>query len=218
MNYVFFDVECAQTDGRGGKVYSIGYIITDQQLKVVQKEKDILVNPNVECWDWYVAKNILAYSKKHLESMPCFDKCYNKIRNIFKKEGVVICGFSVKDDIRYLESECVRYGLPSLNLKCFDVKLLSEKLVGEKMGLEIAYMKWCNRLPANLHRSDIDALFTYEIARAICKKTKKHLHNYKQKIISFMYRVLKNKNLYKTKKEKQNEAGTVDLSIRGKYI
>lgn len=173
MNYVFFDVECAQTDGRGGKVYSIGYIITDQQLKVVQKEKDILVNPNVECWDWYVAKNILAYSKKHLESMPCFDKCYNKIRNIFKKEGVVICGFSVKDDIRYLESECVRYGLPSLNLKCFDVKLLSEKLVGKKMGLEIAYMKWCNRLPANLHRSDIDALFTYEIARAICKKTKK---------------------------------------------
>ena len=43
------------------------------------------------------------------------------------------------------------------------------------IGLSEAYIKWCNRLPSSAHRSDSDAFYTYEVAKAISKKTKNSL-------------------------------------------
>ena len=80
MKYLFFDIECANCNDRRGKIYSFGYIIADEGLNVIEDEKDIVMNPDVDKWDWYVLKNILAYSKKEVERKSKFNKHYNKIK------------------------------------------------------------------------------------------------------------------------------------------
>ena len=174
MKYLFFDIECANCDDRRGKIYSFGYIVVDENLNVVENEKDIIMNPNVEQWRWYVLKNILAYSKKDVESRSKFDKHYNKIKRLLEDKDTKVCGFSVKDDVGYLLDECERYRLEPIKIDFFDIQRLEAKISeSHNKGLEESYLFWCRQLPIGVHRSDIDARFTLEIAREICKKQKK---------------------------------------------
>ena len=42
MNYLFFDIECANRDETGrNQIYSFGYLVVDENMQVVEKEKDI---------------------------------------------------------------------------------------------------------------------------------------------------------------------------------
>ena len=62
MKYLFFDIECANCFNNIGKICEFGYVMTDEKFKVLDKNL-ILINPNTK-FDWYVAKNLLAHSKK----------------------------------------------------------------------------------------------------------------------------------------------------------
>ena len=62
MKYLFFDVECASVH-RGSKMCSFGYVLTDENLKIIDS-KDIMINPNSE-WDWYALEHILAHPKEY---------------------------------------------------------------------------------------------------------------------------------------------------------
>lgn len=174
MKYLFFDIECANCFDKRGKIYSFGYIVADEKLNIIENEKDVIINPNVDKWDWYVLKNILAYSKKDVESKSKFNKQYNKIKRLLEDEETIVCGFSVKDDVGYILDECERYKLEPINIKFFDVQRLESKMSKSKTkGLGEAYVTWCGQLALGAHRSDIDAKFTLELARAICKKSNK---------------------------------------------
>ena len=179
MKYLFFDIECANCNDRRGKIYSFGYIIADEGLNVIADEKDIVMNPDVDKWDWYVLKNILAYSKKDVESKSKFNKHYNKIKRLLEDEETIVCGFSVKDDVGYILDECERYKLEPIKINFFDIQRLEAKISSsDNKGLSEAYIEWCKQLPLGAHRSDIDARFTLELAKEICKKQKKTLQEF----------------------------------------
>ena len=44
MNYIFFDIECANCQNGQAKICSFGYVITDESFTVLEKE-DWIVNP-----------------------------------------------------------------------------------------------------------------------------------------------------------------------------
>lgn len=179
MKYLFFDVECANCNDRRGKIYSFGYIVADENLKIIEKEKDIIINPNVEKWDWYVIKNILAYSKKEVEGKTKFDKHYKKIKCLLEDNDTVVCGFSVKDDVGYILDECERYTLKPIKINFFDIQRLEAKISNSKnKGLSEAYISWCKHLPIGVHRSAVDARLTLELAREISKQQKKTLQSF----------------------------------------
>ena len=179
MKYLFFDIECANCNDRRGKIYSFGYIIADEGLNVIEDEKDIVMNPDVDKWDWYVLKNILAYSKRDVENKSKFNKQYNKIKRLLEDENSIVCGFSVKEDVGYILDECERYKLEPIKIKFFDVQRLESKISknGTK-SLSEAYIAWCKQFPLGAHRSDVDARFTLELAKEICKKQKKTLQEF----------------------------------------
>ena len=184
MKYLFFDIECANRDADGrNQIYSFGYLLTDENLNVIETEKDIVINPNVEQWDWYVVKHMLAYPKRYVESQPTFDHYYNKIKRLLENRDTMVCGFSVKDDVGYLLDECERYNLEPFQFEFFDIQRLdmeqSKERRKKKLNLSETYMSWCGRIPLSIHRSDVDARLTYEIAREICKRTKKAIADYK---------------------------------------
>ena len=176
MKYLFFDLECANCNDGRGKIFSFGYVLADENLNELTTEKDIIINPNVDKWDWYVIKNILAYPKKEVESRAKFDRQYIKIKNLLEDHETIVCGFDVKNDVGYILDECERYTLEPISMKFFDVQRLEAKVSNSKnVGLGEAYIKWLNKLPDGAHRSDTDAKFTLELAKSICKSQKKTL-------------------------------------------
>ena len=62
MNYLFFDVECANSFDGVGKICEFGYIFTDENLNII-KQGIHLINPNAE-FDWYVKHKILRSAKQ----------------------------------------------------------------------------------------------------------------------------------------------------------
>ena len=80
-----------------------------------------------------------------------------------------------KDKKRYvvnpLGNECKRYELEPFSFKYIDLRPIIRKETKEPVSsLGVEYMKWCNALPCNSHRSDADAANTLAIARALCRK------------------------------------------------
>lgn len=176
MNYLFLDVEIANSFDSHGKIYSLGYVIADEYFNIKGCEKDILINPNVEKWDWYVIKNILAYKREEVENKKKFNSHYKSIKTLLENENNIVCGFNIKEDVGYILDECERYKLEPIQIKFFDVQKLEAKVSGTmNKKLHIAYMAWCHKIPGKIHRSDLDARLTLEIAKAICNKTHKSI-------------------------------------------
>ena len=79
-SFVFFDCECANTFDGVGKICSLGYVICDDDLNIIESE-DVVMNPECD-FDWYLFspknKCQLAYSKDYFRANPNFSSYYKK--------------------------------------------------------------------------------------------------------------------------------------------
>lgn len=168
MKILFFDMEFA--DGRvKGSIYSIGYLVTDENFDVITPQTDLLIHPD-STWNPYVVENILAYPMEALEAAPKFPELYESVRELF--EGVdVAVGFAVNNDTGALHADCARYGLPPLRFRWFDTEKLCRLLEEhpDARGLAGCVRAWCGQDPDNQHRSDGDAYATMSLLRGICR-------------------------------------------------
>lgn len=94
--FLFFDCECANCFDGIGKICSLGYVLADDELNVIESE-DIVMNPETD-FDWYLFspknKCRLAYSKDYFRSKPNFDFFYKRIKIIYERKlfYLGICG------------------------------------------------------------------------------------------------------------------------------
>ncbi len=168
MRLLFFDMEFA--DGRvPGSVFSFGYVMTDENFKILTPPTDICINPE-SSWNGYVLHHILAYPKKVIDDSPNFPKVYPQIRKLFEKADLAV-GFAVKNDITALKKDCERYSLPQIPYRWMDTEQLCRMLgeYPEAHGLSGYVQAWCKKIPEHQHRSDGDALATMLLLEAICK-------------------------------------------------
>ena len=180
MKYIFFDVECASCENGRGRLYSLGYMITDENFNIIENEKDILINPSIEKWDWYVVKKMMAYPKKEVQKYPKFDEQYNRIKSLLEDDSLVF-GYNVSCDVSYVLDECERYNLEPIKINYFDVQRLEIKASGKRKSLGKAYELWCKNVPTIVHRSDADARLTFELAKEICKSKQKTIQEFRHK-------------------------------------
>lgn len=167
MKYLFFDIECANP--RYNSICTFGYFLTDEAFVELAHE-DILMNPETS-YDKYVIKNILHYTPEELEAhmpFPCF---YDKLKELMCGSDTTVLGFSISNDIRFLNETCIRYHLPCLNYHFYDVqKIFGEHIqIKEQTSIEKAGEQLHLEKPMFVHRSDEDARITMEILRAICQ-------------------------------------------------
>ena len=168
MKILFFDMEFA--NGKiPGSIYSLGYLVTDEQFNLLQGPTDLLINPDAE-WNEYVEKNILAYPKETVEAAPKFPLVYDEICALFEECDLAV-GFAVNNDVRALRKNCERYGLPQIRYRAFDTERLCRLMEEHKEahGLGGYYTAWCGEEPDHRHRSDGDADATMRLLAAICK-------------------------------------------------
>lgn len=174
MNYLFIDTECANP--KYGSICTFGYLITDENFMKIESD-DILINPET-AYDAYVIRNILHYTSKELDSNMPFPCYYDRIKALLHRKGTLVFGFSLSNDIRFLNETCMRYKLPSLNCSFYDIqKIFSEYMHSKnEVSIENAVKSLGIAVKTLMHRSDEDARASMEIAKAICGRAGLPLH------------------------------------------
>lgn len=168
MKYLFFDIECANCYNNCAKIFSLGYVITDEKFNILHEKEDVLINPR-DRFDWYVAKKMMAYPREIFKDQPPFPDFYDRFKEMFEDPETVVIGYAVTNDVHFLHDDCKRYGLAPLTYKFFDVQQLyaRQPVNNTAKNLEDSVLAWCGEEPENLHRSDEDAYNTMRIIKAI---------------------------------------------------
>ena len=170
MKYLFFDIECANCYQNCAKIFSLGYVVTDENFNILHDKEDVLINPR-DRFDWYVAKKMMAYPREIFKDMPPFPDFYDRFREMFEDEDTMVIGYAVTNDVHFLHDDCKRYGLTPYTYKFYDVQQLyaRQPVNNTAKNLEDSLLSWCNIEPENLHRSDEDAYNTMLIMKAIAE-------------------------------------------------
>lgn len=175
-NFLFFDCECANCFDGVGKICSLGYVLTDDELNVIESE-DVVMNPETE-FDWYLFspknKCQLAYSKDYFRSKPNFDAFYKKLKSLFSNGNTYVAGFAVVNDVGFVNSACERYNRDYINFRAFDVQNLLDKTFNAKKKLfEWAEFLECDMSALASHKSVDDAMATMLVFKKVCEKENK---------------------------------------------
>ena len=173
-NFVFFDCECANTFEGIGKICSLGYVICDDDLNVIEAE-DVVMNPECE-FDWYLLSGKgecrLAYSKDYFRIKPNFDAYYKDIKKLFTTGNRYIAGYAVSNDVGFVNNACERYKRDYIQFRAFDLERYLERKYGKQQKLS----EWAREFAVDLeqfqtHKSVDDAMMTMLCLKAECERT-----------------------------------------------
>lgn len=171
MEFLAFDIECANSYQGRSKICSFGYVLADENFSVIRKE-DIIINPKARFHEAMEKKGDIrfAYTKEEFSRAPDFTGVYDQIRELLEAPGRLAVGHSVSNDILYLRDECKRYHLPQLKFDYVDAQALhrvqnktehvySLDKIAAQYGIEFV-----------AHKSDDDAFATLAYFQAVCKE------------------------------------------------
>ena len=173
-SFVFFDCECANTFDGVGKICSLGYVICDDDLNIIESE-DVVMNPECD-FDWYLLSGKgdckLAYSKDYFRTKPNYEAYYKDIKKLFTTGNRYIAGFAVSNDVGFVNDACERYELPYIQFRAFDLERYLEHKYEKKQKL----VEWAEEFGVNVakfqsHKSEDDAIMTMLCLKAECLRT-----------------------------------------------
>ena len=176
MNYLFFDIECANCDEGRGKICSFGYVLTDEAFNVLEHD-DIIINPKAPfhlCGYGNKAKRYieLAYSQNTFKRAPDFTCFYERIKALLSAPDNTVFGYAPENDAGFLASEFDRYGLEAVDFRFCDVQRIFKHYIGSEGGNQFSLVHACEALaidmPETVHRSEDDAEATMRVLKHIC--------------------------------------------------
>ncbi|MBQ7353108.1 MAG: hypothetical protein IJW54_03790 [Clostridia bacterium] len=175
MEYIFFDIECANCFHGHGKICSFGYVITDESFNVIEKN-DILMNPHSRfCLTGH--KNhpgiVLGYDEKAFNSSPDFKHYYNTIRNLLTRPNSIKFGFAVLSDAGFLKSECERFSKELFDFDFIDIQRIYTDFneLDNTPGLIKCAHEYGISDNQDVHKSDDDSFYTMIVLKGLCKET-----------------------------------------------
>ena len=174
MKMLSFDIESCTGSHNDASLCSFGYVTADEFLNIKEQE-DLLCNPKPAHFRLrpYSKKRqtegiTLAYSEKVFRRRPKFPGIYPIVKGLFDEADVAV-GFSIENDVQFLNNACVEYGLPPVSYKFLDVRQIVELLYGTKYGCGLKTIAENLEIAGDSHRSDEDARVTLEILRFVLK-------------------------------------------------
>lgn len=171
QQYLFFDLEFANSQKESYKIYEFGYVIVDEDFNII-KTDNFTINPDISRreWDWYVLRKILHRDIKEYENALTFDKYYNQIKEMITTSSFVF-GHTLMHDAKGLNDECKRYQLPSIDYDFYDVKVIYKNTSeNSKEASLIGILKELNIVTEyDHHDAQMDALNTMLILKELKK-------------------------------------------------
>lgn len=168
MNYLFFDIECANCYGGRGKICSFGYVLTDEHLNILEKE-DIIINPRSS---FNLGPDLkLAYTKTEFKQARPFNDFYDHIGALLEYPEYTVLGYSIENDANFLRSDCKRYDLPCYEFDFYDVQCMVMQIFGLKNmpSLQKALEFFGMSENQDIHKSDDDAYMTMLAMKGACE-------------------------------------------------
>ncbi len=164
MRILAYDIESTTGSHSDGSMCSLGYCIADENFNIIE-QKDIVMSPCTKRFSVHIP---LRYSKEDILKQPNFSHFYEEIKSLFSSCDLII-GFSVMNDVDFLNDVCAVYKLKKIKYAFYDVQLLYKKLTNKQTltSLEKAMAELGEEyLP---HRSDEDARATLLLFKYLCK-------------------------------------------------
>jgi len=183
MNYLFFDCEFSNSFNSIEKICEIGYVITDQNFKVLIS-KDILVNPGKDGRFYLKGRNghsdcQLSHTEKEYYAAPMYPNFYGMLKNLFLKKDTIVFGYAVEYDLKAIDNNNRRYDLKPFNIKAYDIQKIYKHFKNAtpttKTSLDFAAEELVN--PKEMkgfvkHNPTCDALASMLVLKALTKKMK----------------------------------------------
>ena len=149
MKFLFFDVECSNCFNGIGKICEFGYVLTDENFKIIKADEIPMSPGNGEGSRFNLRgrkneKDLeLAYDEDFYFSCPQFPTYYKFIRAMMEDKDTVCFAFSMDNDIAHLHNTCKRYRLDPINYTCYDVQKIASKYLeqNKQINLEDACRK-----------------------------------------------------------------------------
>ena len=173
MNFIFYDVECANCYDGKGKLCSFGYVLTDENFKILKKD-DILIDPNTE-FQPYVLNYVIKYKEEDFMDKPRFNMVYKEIKDLLTNPNNISFGFDVANDLKYINDDCLRYKKPLIKTISYDIQAFYEMYEGskEKKSLGgLAQLLGVDLSSLAEHNSCDDAMMTMLVMKEIAKRLK----------------------------------------------
>ena len=166
---VFFDIECANCFGGVCKICEFGHVDCGLDLSV-SGEGEMLMNPE----DGFHLGGIrLAYAERTYFSQPPFPAFHQRIKDLLEDRSTLPVGFAAGNDIKFLCSSCLRYGLEEIRFLCLDLQPIADELLGSdrSVSLEDACVELGAISPTevHLHQAKGDAYLTFALFRRIAE-------------------------------------------------
>ncbi|MBQ7760592.1 MAG: hypothetical protein IJ400_00920 [Clostridia bacterium] len=174
MEYIFFDIECANCFQGKGKICSFGYVITDERFNVLEKN-DILINPHSK-FHLFGHKNqpgiSLGYDYATFKHSPDFNYYYKTIRSLLTRPDAINFGFAVLSDAGFIQSECERFSREQFDYSFIDVQRIYTELkeLENTPGLIKCAHEYGVTDSQDVHKSDDDSYYTMRVMKGICQE------------------------------------------------
>lgn len=161
MEYLVIDTESCTGRANDGSLCSIGYAVCDENLNVL-KQEDVLINPLPKRFFIGDKKNFkrtgieFAYTIEEFRKAPRFNNLYAKIKELFK--GRTVLGFSMSNDVKYLNDACDKFELPRIEYKYYDIQFVYQLMHPEETSTGLKTLNEKYQIEYIAHRSDEDAV------------------------------------------------------------
>lgn len=165
MNKIIcFDIESCD-GGSVGSLCSLGFV-TAEAGEITDKQ-DLLVNPACGFNPMLLkGKHFkLQYPKSVYRASPGFKHYYERIKSLFATHTVV--GFSVANDVKYLNDACMFYGLDFIDYDFFDIQTLLALHLDERRNYSLADAAARYGVKFTAHSSADDAEASYKVLHGI---------------------------------------------------
>lgn len=175
MKYLFFDIECANCFNGQGKICSFGYVITDENFRLIKKQ-DITIDPHAK---FHLSGRgnrpgiVLAYDEEIFRASPGFTYYYDVIRSLLTDDDYTVFGFSVMSDAGYIKSECERYSKEIFDYEYIDVQRIYTDVheLDSTPSLLKCASDYSESETQDIHRSDEDSMLTMKVLKGLCEET-----------------------------------------------
>jgi len=191
MQYLFFDLECSNCFGAEGKVCEFGAVLIDENFNII-RTYDIPICPGRTKFETTFDKGFekdgggWAYEKDYyLHECKELPYHYERIKKVLTDPNILVFGYAVDNDIRYLFQSLKRYNLELLNFRAYDVRLIVSNFYKQdeikKKGLIETFKHICGLsefIKMTPHLSLDDAKMTMMVFKEVYKESNIDLNNF----------------------------------------